>query len=354
MAQTLTASVLLMEDCLPAPWQGALACSHPPRSAPTLTQGRWAQRERLDAHATRAAARGQGFLRPGAAAGVCVASGHRGLPGAAHTRDAVRVWGAIVGRCVRDMQGQATFPRGMHGSAPGMTSTRLLSRRGIMDARFFGWLPRGAAVINVSRGECGAGRRGTPDTWMLPAPDSCLFLTVATCAFCPTGAHVVEPDLLAALDSGHLSAAVLDVFEQVCTCRCALAGVRTACGLASRSWLSLGSAGAGQPSLRARQLVLPGRACAKAAVSGALQQLTGAPALHPHPPAHTRRSRCRPSRPCGSTPECGCSPTCQASPTCPPRQSRWRACGRRCRRGSRCRQALRLTGLGATERHAVM
>ena len=49
-----------------------------------------------------------------------------------------------------------------------------------MDARFFSSLPRGAAVINVSR-----------------------------------GAHVVEPDLLAALDSGHLSAAVLDVFEQV-------------------------------------------------------------------------------------------------------------------------------------------
>lgn len=49
-----------------------------------------------------------------------------------------------------------------------------------MDARFFGWLPRGAAVINVSR-----------------------------------GAHVVEGDLVAALDSGHLSAAVLDVFEQV-------------------------------------------------------------------------------------------------------------------------------------------
>jgi glyoxylate/hydroxypyruvate reductase A len=50
--------------------------------------------------------------------------------------------------------------------------------RGILDARAFAALPRGATVINLAR-----------------------------------GAHVVEPDLLTALDSGHLAAAVLDTFE---------------------------------------------------------------------------------------------------------------------------------------------
>ncbi|PSC71738.1 Glyoxylate hydroxypyruvate reductase A [Micractinium conductrix] len=50
--------------------------------------------------------------------------------------------------------------------------------RGIVSARLLRWLPRGAAVINAAR-----------------------------------GGHLVEEDLLAALDSGHLSAAVLDVFS---------------------------------------------------------------------------------------------------------------------------------------------
>ena len=51
--------------------------------------------------------------------------------------------------------------------------------RGILDADLFARLPRGAAVINVAR-----------------------------------GGHLVEADLLAALDSGQLSGASLDVFEQ--------------------------------------------------------------------------------------------------------------------------------------------
>jgi glyoxylate/hydroxypyruvate reductase A len=50
---------------------------------------------------------------------------------------------------------------------------------GILDARAFAALPKGAVVINAAR-----------------------------------GGHVVEPDLLAALDSGHLRAAQLDVFRQ--------------------------------------------------------------------------------------------------------------------------------------------
>jgi len=51
--------------------------------------------------------------------------------------------------------------------------------RGILGARTFDMLPRGAAVVNVGR-----------------------------------GGHLVEADLLAALDSGQLSAAVVDVLEQ--------------------------------------------------------------------------------------------------------------------------------------------
>jgi glyoxylate/hydroxypyruvate reductase A len=51
--------------------------------------------------------------------------------------------------------------------------------RGLLDARFFAALPAQAAVVNLAR-----------------------------------GAHVVDDDLLAALDSGHLRHAVLDVFHQ--------------------------------------------------------------------------------------------------------------------------------------------
>jgi glyoxylate/hydroxypyruvate reductase A len=50
--------------------------------------------------------------------------------------------------------------------------------RGLLDARFFAALPRKASVVNLAR-----------------------------------GAHVVDADLLAALDSGHLRHAVLDVFH---------------------------------------------------------------------------------------------------------------------------------------------
>jgi glyoxylate/hydroxypyruvate reductase A len=50
--------------------------------------------------------------------------------------------------------------------------------RGLLDARCFAALPAGAAIVNLAR-----------------------------------GAHVVDADLLAALDSGHLRHAVLDVFH---------------------------------------------------------------------------------------------------------------------------------------------
>lgn len=51
--------------------------------------------------------------------------------------------------------------------------------RGILNAKTFAALPQGAVVINVAR-----------------------------------GAHLVEADLIAALDSGHVSGAVLDVFNE--------------------------------------------------------------------------------------------------------------------------------------------
>ncbi len=51
--------------------------------------------------------------------------------------------------------------------------------RGLLDAKAFARLPRGAYFINIAR-----------------------------------GGHVVDDDLLAALDSGHLSGATLDVFNQ--------------------------------------------------------------------------------------------------------------------------------------------
>jgi glyoxylate/hydroxypyruvate reductase A len=50
--------------------------------------------------------------------------------------------------------------------------------KGIMDAKFFAQLPKDAWVINVAR-----------------------------------GGHLIEEDLIAALDSGHLAGAVLDVFQ---------------------------------------------------------------------------------------------------------------------------------------------
>jgi glyoxylate/hydroxypyruvate reductase A len=50
--------------------------------------------------------------------------------------------------------------------------------RGLLNARFFSALPRGACVVNLAR-----------------------------------GAHVVDDELLQALDSGHISRAVLDVFN---------------------------------------------------------------------------------------------------------------------------------------------
>jgi glyoxylate/hydroxypyruvate reductase len=75
--------------------------------------------------------------------------------------------------------------RAREGTPPALAEAEIVinllpltpATRGLLDARFFAALPRGASIVNLAR-----------------------------------GAHVVEADLLAALDSGHLQRAVLDVF----------------------------------------------------------------------------------------------------------------------------------------------
>jgi glyoxylate/hydroxypyruvate reductase A len=76
--------------------------------------------------------------------------------------------------------------RGDGALAPRLAGARLVvnllpltpETRGLIDARFLAALPHGAALVNLAR-----------------------------------GAHVVDAELLAALDSGHLAHAVLDVFH---------------------------------------------------------------------------------------------------------------------------------------------
>ena len=93
----------------------------------------------------------------------------------------VRGWA----RRQRQIEGVTCFA-GEAGLAPFLGQSDVLicllpltaQTRGILNARTFAMLPKGAHVVNIAR-----------------------------------GGHVVEPDLLAALDSGHLSGATLDVFS---------------------------------------------------------------------------------------------------------------------------------------------
>jgi len=107
-------------------------------------------------------------------------------------RDAARMLAAagfrVAGwsRRARRVDGVETFA-GDDALAPFLARTDILvcllpltaATRGILNADLFARLPRGAAVINVAR-----------------------------------GGHLAESDLVAALDSGHLSGASLDVFDQ--------------------------------------------------------------------------------------------------------------------------------------------
>ncbi|MCD7107824.1 glyoxylate/hydroxypyruvate reductase A [Rhizobium sp. DKSPLA3] len=86
--------------------------------------------------------------------------------------------------------------------------------RHILDDRLFRTLPRGAAVLNVGR-----------------------------------GGHLVEPDLLRALDDGHISAAILDVLsEEPPPADCPLLGH-------PRVLITPHSASASQPEEAARQMI---------------------------------------------------------------------------------------------------
>ncbi|HET9820884.1 MAG TPA: glyoxylate/hydroxypyruvate reductase A [Burkholderiaceae bacterium] len=92
--------------------------------------------------------------------------------------------GAVAGRLAAQGYRVATW-RARDGAPPPLADAEIVvnllpltpATRGLLDARFFAALPRGASIVNLAR-----------------------------------GAHVVDTDLLAALDAGHLQRAVLDVF----------------------------------------------------------------------------------------------------------------------------------------------
>lgn len=89
-------------------------------------------------------------------------------------------------RTAKDVEGISSFA-GEEGFGPFLARSDVLvcllpltgATRGILNASTFGHLPKGAFVINVGR-----------------------------------GAHLVEDDLIAALETGHLAGATLDVFAE--------------------------------------------------------------------------------------------------------------------------------------------
>ncbi len=93
--------------------------------------------------------------------------------------------GAVAGRLAQQGYPVTAWRRG-EALAPLLERSRIVinllpltpQTRGLLNAGFFAALPAGAAIVNLGR-----------------------------------GAHVVDADLLAALDSGHLGHAVLDVFQ---------------------------------------------------------------------------------------------------------------------------------------------
>ena len=104
----------------------------------------------------------------------------------ARTLSAIGFQVAGWARSAKDIDGVESFA-GAAGLEPFLARTEILvcmlpltpETEGILNARLFAALPRGACVINVAR-----------------------------------GGHLVEADLLAALDSGQVRAATLDVFHQ--------------------------------------------------------------------------------------------------------------------------------------------
>ena len=131
--------------------------------------GLWRREAETDAAATRIGLLGLGTL------GRACAAALRPLG------FALRGWS----RTPQALDGVETF-HGADGLGDFLAGTDILAcllpltaeTRGILDARLFARLPRGACLINAAR-----------------------------------GGHLVEADLLAALDSGRLRGALLDVFE---------------------------------------------------------------------------------------------------------------------------------------------
>jgi glyoxylate/hydroxypyruvate reductase A len=116
------------------------------------------------------------------AAWVREPGGATGSTGAAATTAAAGRTDAVATRPVPAgvalHAGAAALPALLAGSAIVVNLLPLTpATQGLVDAAFLARLPRGAALVNLAR-----------------------------------GAHVVEPDLLAALDTGQLAHAVLDVF----------------------------------------------------------------------------------------------------------------------------------------------
>jgi glyoxylate/hydroxypyruvate reductase A len=111
-----------------------------------------------------------------------------GALGAAAAQQLRALGFAVAGwsRGAKSIEGVRSF-HGDHGFAALLGESEIVvcllpltpATENILDRRAFALMPRGAAVINCAR-----------------------------------GGHLVEADLLAALDAGQLSAAVLDVFRQ--------------------------------------------------------------------------------------------------------------------------------------------
>jgi glyoxylate/hydroxypyruvate reductase A len=135
-------------------------------------QGRWRQHAQRRADEVNVLVLGLGQMGAAAAAALA-AQGYR-----------VSAWHARAGERLPPAGVAAHAGRGaLAGLLPAArVVVNLLpltaDTRGLLDARFFAALPAAASVVNLAR-----------------------------------GAHVVDDDLLAALDSGHLRHAVLDVFH---------------------------------------------------------------------------------------------------------------------------------------------